>query len=369
VTAAGSPGDASSEQSRRRSSGKTSRVRSAAKTFLSLAVVALVFGVVLPRVADFGEVYRVLTRMTWLEATTLGLAAAWNLVTYWLLAMTALPGLTLAQAMVATETSTAIANTMPGGPAFGMGIAYSMYSSWGFSRPAIALAVTVSGLGDLFAKLAMPAASLLFLVLYGETSPGLVIAAAAGGLLLVILVVLVAMTLTSDRTARRAGDTLARAASPFLRRRKIERAEWRDAFAGFRREAVELLAARLWWLVGASLASHVSLFLVLLLALRHVGVSEAQVGWAEALGAFAFMRFLAALPITPGGLGIIELGLSAALAYAGGPRVEVVAAVLVFRALTYLIQIPFGAITYAYWQHSNRWKRAQSGEDRILDVV
>jgi putative heme transporter len=125
---------------------------------------------------------------------------------------------------------------------------------------------------------------------------------------------------------------------------------------------------RLWWLVGASLVSHISLFLVLLLALRHVGVSGAQVSWAEALGAFAFIRFLSALPITPGGLGIIELGLSAALAYAGGPRVEVVAAVLVFRAVTYLVQIPFGAITYAYWQHSDRWKRPQGGEDTMLDV-
>ena len=34
------------------------------------------------------------------------------------------------------------------------------------------------------------------------------------------------------------------------------------------------------------------------------------------------------------------------------PEVSVVAAVLVFRALTYLIQIPFGAITYFLWSTS-----------------
>ncbi len=90
------------------------------------------------------------------------------------------------------------------------------------------------------------------------------------------------------------------------------------------------------------------------------GVSEAQVGWAEALGAFAFVRFLSAVPLTPGGVGIVELGLSAALVYAGGPRAEVVAAVLAFRALTYLVQIPFGAITYAYWQHGRRWREGRS---------
>jgi uncharacterized membrane protein YbhN (UPF0104 family) len=54
------------------------------------------------------------------------------------------------------------------------------------------------------------------------------------------------------------------------------------------------------------------------------------------------------------------LGLSAALVYAGGPHAEVVAAVLVFRALTYLVQIPFGAVTYAYWRHSRRWRKERS---------
>jgi uncharacterized protein (TIRG00374 family) len=332
------------------------------KAILSLAIIAIVFAVILPRVVDLGQVWRVLTEMTWLEATTLALAAAWNLVTYWLLMMTSLPGLTLAQAMVATETSTAIANTVPGGPALGLGATYSMYASWGFSRPAVALAITVSGFSDLFAKLAMPAAALLFIALNGDTSPGLVLAALVGAVLLAGLVVLFWMTLHSDSTARRAGRVLARIASPILAWRNKPPPEWKEALVAFRREAISLLATRGWQLVTTSLLSHVSLFFVLLLALRHVGVSEEQVGWEEALGAFAFMRFLSALPLTPGGLGIMELGLSAALAYAGGPRVEVVAAVLVFRALTYLVQIPFGAITYAYWQHSRRWQQAAPAE-------
>jgi uncharacterized membrane protein YbhN (UPF0104 family) len=46
------------------------------------------------------------------------------------------------------------------------------------------------------------------------------------------------------------------------------------------------------------------LFLVLLLALRHVGVSQRQVGWIEALAGFALVRLLSAFPITPGGLGV-----------------------------------------------------------------
>jgi hypothetical protein len=34
---------------------------------------------------------------------------------------------------------------------------------------------------------------------------------------------------------------------------------------------------------------------------------------------------------------------------------------LVFRALTYLVQIPFGAITYLYWQHNRAWRVSKPG--------
>ena len=328
------------------------------KGALSLLVVGLLFGVFLPQVADFGEVWQVLREMTWLEAATLSLAAAWNLVTYWVLMMVALPGLSLAQAMVATETSTAIANTMPGGPAFGMGITYRMFSSWGFPRRSVTMAVTVSGLADLFAKLAMPAAAVVVLIVTGDAAVGLLPIAAIGLGALGALIGVFWMTLSSETGARRAGSLLQRAARPLLERRGKTDADWGQTFAAFRGEVVALLSSRRWWLVGASLLSHISLFLVLLLALRHVGVGETQIEWDEALGAFAFIRFLSAVPITPGGLGVVELGLSAALVYAGGPRAEVVAAVLVFRALTFLIQIPFGALTCFYWQHSSRWRRS-----------
>lgn len=325
---------------------------------VSIAVVAVTFFVILPRVVDFNEVYSVLTHMTWLEGVTLGIAAAWNVVTYWLLMMSTLPGLSIGQAMVVTETSTAISNVLPGGPALGMGLTYSMYSSWGFDRRSVAIAIGVSGFADLFAKLAMPAAALVFIAAYGDSSPGLITAALIGVLVLGGLIAIVWMTLSSDRSARRVGETLARAAGPVLRLRGRSPGNLGATFVAFRERTIALIRQRGWGVIGASLLSHVSLFMVLLLALRHIGVSREQVGWAEALGAFAFVRFLTAFPITPGGLGVIELGLTAALAYAGGPRAEVVAAVLVFRALTYLVQIPFGAITYLYWRHSTRWRPA-----------
>jgi hypothetical protein len=106
---------------------------------------------------------------------------------------------------------------------------------------------------------------------------------------------------------------------------------------------------------------------VLLLALRHVGVSEDEVSWVEALAAFALVRLLSAPPLTPGGLGVVELGLAAALVLAGGDEAQVVAAVLVFRLLTFLLPIPIGALTWWLWRRGTWYPSERpvvTGEER-----
>jgi len=326
-------------------------------------IVVTIFFVILPRIVDFEEVWRVLSQMTWLEATSLAIAAAWNLVTYWLLMMVALPGLTLRQAMIVTETSTAIANTMPGGAVLGLGVTYSIYSSWGFNRARTAVAMAVSGFGDAFSKLALPVLALVLLTASGRANPALVTAAVIGTITLMLASALSALAFASEASARRVGHGLQRTIAALARPvgQKPPQALG-EAIARFRTEAIALLSGKwLLLLVTTSLLSHISLFTVLLIALRHVGVSEGEVGWVEALGVFAFVRFLSALPLTPGGLGVIELGLTAGLVVTGGPEARVVAAVLVFRALTYLIQIPFGGLTYLYWQHRYRRRSGSPG--------
>ena len=118
---------------------------------------------------------------------------------------------------------------------------------------------------------------------------------------------------------------------------------WDRATVKFRFRTITLLKARWPWITAATLISHLSLYLVLLVALRFLGVSDAEVSWAEVLAVFAFARLLTAIPFTPGGLGVIELALITGLSAAGGPRADVAAAVLVFRALTYVLPIPLGA--------------------------
>lgn len=330
---------------------------SVARLGASALLVVAIFWFVLPQVADLGDVARQVRAMTSLELATLAVAAAWNLVTYWILLVQATPGLTYRQAMVVTEATTAVSNTVPGGAAVAIGLSYGMLSSWGFSKSRSTVSVLVSGIWNNGAKLGMPILGLALLALQGAASPGRVVAGVAGLAALGAAIVVFALALRREAFARRAGEVaaqvLGRAASVL---RRPAPSGWGEATVKFRARVIELVEARWLRLTLATVVGHLSLFGVLLLALRHVGVSQDEVTLGEALAVFAFVRLLTAIPVTPGGLGLVELGLAAGLTAAGGLEAEVMAAVLVFRVLTFVLPIPFGLGTYVFWRLNRSWR-------------
>ncbi len=324
----------------------------------TLLIVAVVFFYALPKIADISRVWGVFAEMSPIGIAILVLVALWNISACWFVLVASLPGSSLRQAMDVNLLSTAVANTVPGGSAVGIGLTYKLYSSHGFKRAKVALSVLTSGVWNTFAKFSMPLVALVLLAITGHASAGLVVAAGLGMLLLAIGVAGFGLALWSDAMARRVGDTLGRAASAVRRLvRKPAVKTWGAAIAEFRANAIELLRSRWHALTVATVVSHLSLFAVLLLALRNVGITEVSISTIEALAAFSFVRLLSAIPITPGNVGVVELGLTGALVAAGGGRAEVVAAVLVFRVLTYLLPIPLGVVGLV--QRGNASRRAR----------
>jgi putative heme transporter len=325
----------------------TRRTKKILQAVFSVVVVVAIFGFAFPKLADYSSVWAAVKAMSWIEILGLVLAAAWNIVTYWFVMVASLPNSNYWQAMKVNQTSTAIANTLPGGGALGIGVTYAMYTSYGFGKGDIALSILVSGIWNNFVKLGMPIVALGLLVIQGDPGGGLVVAALIGLAVLVGAIVLFAMVLSSDRLAAAVGNALGKALNFFRRiMRKPAQTQSAESAVRFRGQTIHLLRDRWIRLTVATIVSHFSLFFVLLLSLRDVGVSNDEVSFAEALAAFAFVRLITALPITPGGLGVVELGLTAALISAGGPDAQVAAAVLVYRALTYLPPIPIGAYMY-----------------------
>jgi uncharacterized protein (TIRG00374 family) len=272
------------------------------------------------------------------------------------------------QAGVASEASTAVANTIPGGSYIAIGLTYSMFHSWGFRRSIVTLSLLVTGLWNNFAKLALPVLALIFLAFTGQATGGRLAVAALGIVALVVAVTVLAMALRSEASAARIGEAAERAAAlPFRLVRRPPPSGWDIAVMRFREKTIGLVRTRWHWLTLATIVSHLSLYLVLLACLRAIGVSEKEVGWAEVLAAFAFTRIVTAIPLTPGGLGVVELALTGGLVAAGGNREEVVAAVLVYRFLTYLLPIPLGVLCYVFWRTNKSWRREQQTSPAAVD--
>ena len=178
-----------------------------------------------------------------------------------------------------------------------------------------------------------------------------VAASLAGIAGLIAAVVVFALMLRSEEVARRFGLLAGRVASRLLRlvgRPPV--AGWELATVKFRARTVDLVEHRWLAITATSLVSHLSLYLVLLAALREVGVGNAEVGWAEVLAVFAFARLATAIPITPGGAGVVEAVLITGLSAAGGDKAEVVAAVLVYRALTWGLPVLVGVVCLLWWR-------------------
>ena len=185
--------------------------------------------------------------------------------------------------------------------AIGIGMTYSMLGSWGYSRSRTTTAL-VSGVWNSFIKLGMPVLALALVLLQGGAGGGRVLAAVVGIAGLVTAIVVFALMLRSEEQARRFGLLAGRVATRLLRMvRRGPVSGWELATVKFRNRTIDLVSHRWISITVWSLVSHLSLYAVLLVALRDVGVSN-EVGWAEVLAVFAFARLVTAILITPVGL-------------------------------------------------------------------
>ena len=331
--------------------GPSPRTRQVIKAVLSLVLVAGIFYFLFKRI-DFADVWAQIKAMTGLELTVLLLIALWNLVTYVFVWMTVTtPRLSFGRGMLMTQSTTAVSNTVPGGSAIGIGMTYSMMGQWGYSRSRTTTAVLVSGVWNSFIKLGLPVFALAIVALQHRASSSRVIAALIGLAGLATAIVVFGLMLHSEEQARQVGLRSGRIASRLLALvRRPPVTGWEIATVKFRARTVDLLRHGWIPITVASLLSHLSLYLVLLVALRQVGVGENDVSWAEVLAVFAFARLATAIPFTPGGAGVVEAVLIGGLVAAGGQADQVTAAVLVYRALTWALPILVGVVCYAWWR-------------------
>jgi putative heme transporter len=325
---------------------------------LGLAVVVATFLYLLPQFAGYRQVWHSLTDLTWPQLAVLAAAALANLLTYGLAWIVVLPGLGYPRALAVSLASTASTYIAPGGAAVGTALALGIFRGWGFPTRRSALAATLVGLWNQLFTLGAPTLALGLLTLEGDDTTATKTIALLSLALFAALVGVFAGALASDGAARRFGDSTARIVSKLLRVVRLGPVGWQGAsLVRLRGEMLHLLGRRWISLTLATLVGQLTVFLVLLASIRTIGVTGSEVSLVEAFAAWSLARVLTAIPITPGGIGIVELGLTSALVGFGGRNADVVAAVLVYRFLTIVPVLLAGLAALATWRQFRRQAR------------
>lgn len=325
------------------------------------AVVAVSAGLVavLPRLlhTTWREVWTLLVVVPvgWLVV----LAVVWiaGLLAHTLVLSASLPGLSARRALALNLAGSSIANVLPLGGAVSLGLTTGMARSWGFRPTAIGAFLTVSNVWNVAARAGLGLVGLLWWVTRpGATHPALVGAAAVPAA--ATLAVLVAV-LGWDRAAALAAGAAGRLAAAgtrvgqLLRRRGGPTAVGADrgdrvagAVASVRRSSVAI-ARRSWPALSAGMLAYSALLCVLLALCLWVLGSAQPVTTVVAV--VCVERLLTAVPVTPGGVGVAEIGLAGSLVLAGVDPAAAAAAALLYRLYTFALEIPVGLAVATGW--------------------
>ena len=311
------------------------------RTAIWLGITAVSLYLVAPSVLEVLGSWDDVERLepAWLAAMVLTQAAA--LACLWALQRLAIHTRGWHAIVTSQLAGNALAKVAPGGGAIGAALQYRMLVASGVeARPAVA-GLTAANLLVFAVVLAMPVLALPAL-LRGSVNHDLLLVSALGGGLLVLLAALGTVFLAFDgplgsvgRAIQRVRNRLRPAAEPVRHlpeRLASERARIL-ATIGPRWKAALLAAAGRWVLD----------YLTLLAALAAVGV-QARPGLV--LLAFCAAQLLAQIPVTPGGLGFVEAGLTLMLTLAGVPAASAVLATFAYRLVSYWLPLPVGAAAW-----------------------
>jgi uncharacterized protein (TIRG00374 family) len=327
----------------------------------SIATIGLTFAFVLPHIADYQQVWHVLRELSWAWIAGLIAAAAINVATFGPPWMAALPGLSYLYSSRVTLASTALSVVAPGGAAAGMAASFGMLKSWGFEGRPVGLAVTVTSIWNQLMILGIPIIAVSALVAEGDHNRTIEWIALISLAVFCALVAAFALGLANARLTRRIGDKASRVASwakGLLHKAPVS---WNgEAFARFREESIVLIRDRWWYLTLTTLANHISVFLLLIVSVRAVGIEPSEVTLVQAFAAWAISRVIGSIAPTPGGLGFVELGLTGTLVGFGASNAEAVTAALVYRVLMDVPTLALGLLAAATFKLGGR--RRSPGE-------
>jgi uncharacterized protein (TIRG00374 family) len=326
-------------------------LRPVTRRIVALVLTALVLYGLAPAVLDvfgaFDELHD-FQPLWWIAVIGTQIAA---LLCFFAVQRVALPGASWFAVATSNLAGGALGRVIPGGAATAAAVQFRMLSQCGVDRARIATGVTAGSVLLVAALAALPILTLPFVAVGLQVPRTLADTALLGGAVFVALFGLGALLLASDRAIGTVGVV---AAAVMRRLRREEVARDIPARLVAQRDLIRHVLGRRWpEALAAATGRWILDFLTLVAALEATG---ARPNLALCLLAYCAAQLLAQIPITPGGLGVVEAGMTATLAIAGVTPGQAAAAVLAYRLASYWLQLPAGLA--AWIAHKRRYGEA-----------
>jgi uncharacterized protein (TIRG00374 family) len=245
----------------------------------------------------------------------------------------------------------AVSRIVPGGAAAGAALQFRMLAAAGVEATRAVSGLTAFALLQIASVLALPLLALPAIMAGAYVHRGLAQSAILGSVAFVVVAGLGTVVLRSDRPLAAVGRAV-----QATRNRVYHR---RPPLSGLpdrllaERDAIRAVLGSRWPRVSFAVSGKLGFdFASLLAALAAVG---SQPRPSLVLLAFTASLVLGMIPITPGGLGFVEAGLTSTLTLAGVPAGEAVLATLVYRLASYWLPILAGL--FAYGAFSRRYRQ------------
>ena len=309
---------------------------------LGLLVCGLVLYGVAPAVLDVLDAWPQVVdiEVYWFAAMVLAKVLSW--AGMWLLQRLAVDARSWWPVVTSQLASGALGRVVPGGPAAAGALQYRMLVVAGIPSSLAGIGIGVASIVLLATLAALPVLAIPAVLLGVAIPERLWQAGLLGIVVFVALLAIGATLLASDSAVAWVGRMWIRIGRR-LRPRKPPPADlperWRD-----QRDLVRTALGRRWWeAVAGGAGRWLFDWLTLVTALAAVGQHPRP---TLILLSFCAAQLLAQVPITPGGLGVVEAGLTGTLVLIGVPAAAAAVATLAYRLVSYWLALPAGGVAY-----------------------
>ena len=336
-----------------------SRKRIIISAVIGIIVMICLFSVLLPSFGSYGRAIEQLRQVPVIWLVALGIAGVLNIVLYPYTVLVSVHGLRYWPGFVERQVGFLISNAIPGGGVFAVGAQYRVLNHFKVPPAISASAVSADAVWTFLLTLGMPASAIVILVIEGRSTAGLLTFAVIGMAAFLVLLALSIIVIRSEAGARKVGLRLQKMAAPIFRRFHRAPPNIVDALVEFRFHAHDLVVTRWKPLTVANLVAQLTPYLVLVCCCGGLGIYPAHVNLAEMFAAYAVALLLVSFPITPGGLGTVDVALVALLTAFGAPSDLALAADLLWRLVWFLPQLIVGAVTMVIYLRSESAEKAR----------